>query len=83
MGWRGGKSSRISSSTRKIPREMRASLPLLVQGEAVIWVCGHRTDDRFRVRPETRRILSVDLMEQVEGIKEAANRIGGEVTAGD
>jgi tRNA(Ile)-lysidine synthase len=56
---------------RKVPREMRSRLPLLVQGEAVIWVCGYRTDDRFRVHPETRRILRVDLMEQLASIKEA------------
>ncbi len=70
---------------RKIPREMRARLPLLVQGEAVIWVCGHRTDDRFRVHPETRRILRVDLLEHVECIKEAGSRrrMKGEVGAGD
>jgi tRNA(Ile)-lysidine synthase len=68
---------------RKIPREMRSRLPLLVQGEAVLWVCGHRTDDRFRVRPETRLILRVDLMEQVKGIKEVGSRIKGEVDAGN
>ncbi len=68
---------------QKIPREMRASLPLLVQEETVLWVCGHRTDDRFRVRPETRRILSVDLMDQIEGIRESAHGIGREDTAGD
>jgi tRNA(Ile)-lysidine synthase len=68
---------------RKIPREMRSRLPLLVQGEAVIWVCGHRTDDRFRVHAETRRILRVDLMEQEERIKEAGSRMKGEVDAGD
>ena len=60
---------------RKIPKEMRSRLPLLVQGEAVLWVCGHRTDDRFRVHPETRLILRVDLMEQVEGINKAGSRM--------
>jgi tRNA(Ile)-lysidine synthase len=53
---------------RKIPREMRPRLPLLVQGETIIWVCGYRTDNRFRIRPETRRVLRVELFEQ--GIKE-------------
>jgi len=56
---------------RKIPRERRAGVPLLVQGDSVLWVCGYRTDDRFRVHPETGRILRVDLMEEGEGMKEA------------
>jgi tRNA(Ile)-lysidine synthase len=69
---------------RKIPRERRSRLPLLVQGEAVIWVCGYRTDDRFRVHPETGRILRVDLVEQVERSKEAGrNSMRGEVEVGD
>jgi tRNA(Ile)-lysidine synthase len=68
---------------RKIPREMRSRLPLLVQGEAVIWVCGHRTDDRFRVHPATRRILRVDLIDQVEPVREAESRVRGEVEVGD
>jgi tRNA(Ile)-lysidine synthase len=54
---------------RKIPRQMRGRVPLLVQGEVVLWVCGYRTDDRFRVHSEAGRILRVDLMEQGEGIQ--------------
>jgi tRNA(Ile)-lysidine synthetase-like protein len=41
----------------KIPAAWRDSLPLLVAGDAIVWVCGWRVDERFIVRPETKQIL--------------------------
>ena len=32
---------------------------LLCSGEAVLWVIGHRMDDRFKVTPGTKRILKI------------------------
>ena len=44
---------------RKVPRAERASVPLLVCGKDIIWVCGMRLSDEVRILPGTKRILKV------------------------
>ncbi len=45
----------------KIPADQRQRIPLLCQGDRLLWVAGLRIDHRARVKPETRRILRVEL----------------------
>lgn len=45
----------------KVPAEKRASTPLLASGEHILWVCGFRQDNRFKVNDTTKRILRVSL----------------------
>ena len=44
-----------------VPRAARAHIPLVLDGERVIWVAGRRLDDRVRVTPQTRRVLELTL----------------------
>ena len=44
---------------RKIPREERRHLPLLLSGKDIIWVVGHRIDERYKITKETTRVLKV------------------------
>ena len=46
----------------KLPRERRAGVPLLVAPEGILWIVGHRADQRFRVTPSTRRILVAEIV---------------------
>jgi tRNA(Ile)-lysidine synthase len=32
---------------------------LLLSGDDIIWVIGHRLDDRYKVTPRTKRILEI------------------------
>jgi methionyl-tRNA formyltransferase len=41
----------------KIPSETRWKTPLLVSRGSILWVCGYRMDERFRVTEDTHRIL--------------------------
>lgn len=41
----------------KVPRALRGQVPLLVSPRGIVWVVGYRLDERFRLRPETRRAL--------------------------
>lgn len=43
----------------KIPRSERARIPLLTHrsGSEIVWVCGLRIDDRFKLTTETKRVL--------------------------
>lgn len=43
----------------KVPRRGRSAFPLLVSGNAVLWVVGLRTDERFQPCPGTKNALIV------------------------
>jgi tRNA(Ile)-lysidine synthase len=42
---------------RKVPRPARERIPLVVSGSRIAWVVGFQIDDRYKVTPETRRIV--------------------------
>ena len=44
----------------KIPRELRDTLPLVVSGNEVLWIVGHRTGEGARISPETKVVLQVE-----------------------
>jgi tRNA(Ile)-lysidine synthase len=45
----------------KIPLHEKRRIPiLLTAGGEVIWVCGMRLDDRFKITPSTRRVLKLE-----------------------
>ncbi len=41
----------------KVPRHMRPYVPILIDKEKIIWIIGHRIDDRVKVTPETKRTI--------------------------
>lgn len=43
----------------KVPSKVRAQTPVLIYRDTPIWVCGLRIDDRFKVTPDTKKILKV------------------------
>jgi tRNA(Ile)-lysidine synthase len=45
----------------KLPIPERRRVPILLHGDDIIWICGLRIDDRFKVTPETQRVLRVTL----------------------
>jgi tRNA(Ile)-lysidine synthase len=45
---------------RKVPVDARGRIPLVVSGERIAWVVGHRIDDRFKITPRTRRVLVLE-----------------------
>jgi tRNA(Ile)-lysidine synthetase-like protein len=45
----------------KIPRDIRDRWPLLVAGDGIQWVVGHRQDERTQVTPDTGRVLHVQV----------------------
>lgn len=46
-----------------VPRASRHLVPLVVRGNDIVWVAGHRLDDRFKVGPATTEILQLTLSE--------------------
>jgi len=45
----------------KVPRNERAKCPIVLSGNEIIWVVGHRLDDEVKIGPQTRRILKAEL----------------------
>ena len=45
----------------KIPHSRRSQMPILVCQTGIIWICGYRMDDRFKVLPSSNNILVVRL----------------------
>lgn len=43
----------------KVPRELRDSVPLLISGDDIIWVVGHRADDRYKAAGACNRVLRI------------------------
>lgn len=61
LGMTGHKKVKDFFVDRKIPSDVRRRLPLLCRGKDPIWVCGLRIDDRFKVRPETEKVVRISL----------------------
>jgi tRNA(Ile)-lysidine synthase len=46
---------------QKVPRDERNRIPLIVSGGNILWVVGHRADDRFKVTEKTKRVLKLEV----------------------
>ncbi len=47
---------------QKIPLNVKRTIPILLNGDGkIIWVCGYRSDDRFKVKPDTKKIITFEL----------------------
>jgi len=55
----------------KLPRQQRAKLPLLVSPEGILWIVGQRTDEYFRLTPETCLVLKVAVTQGPDSDREA------------
>lgn len=45
----------------KIPRDERDRVPLLVSDNDIVWVIGHRLDERYKVDKATKRVLKLEI----------------------
>jgi tRNA(Ile)-lysidine synthase len=44
----------------KIPRYEKASIPVLESHGNIVWICGVRLDNRYRMTPSTKRVLKLE-----------------------
>ncbi|MBI4549036.1 MAG: tRNA lysidine(34) synthetase TilS [Ignavibacteriae bacterium] len=47
---------------QKVPLFDKHLIPLLVSDENIVWVCGKRLDDRYKITPKTKTILKLEFM---------------------
>ena len=50
----------------KIPVHRRKSIPILACSEGIIWICGYRLDDRFKLSASSKKVLSLQLSTKSE-----------------
>ena len=46
---------------QKIPIHEKENIWLLCSGKKIIWIMGHRIDNRFKITPETTNILKIEI----------------------
>ena len=61
LGMKGHKKLKNFFIDLKVPTEKRASTPILISGDQIVWVCGYRIDERFKVTAETKKIIRATL----------------------
>lgn len=60
LGMKGKKKLSDFMIDSKIPVNLKSRTLVLLSGGEVAWVVGHRIDERFRVREESRRIMKIE-----------------------
>ena len=65
LGMQGKKKLHDFFIDEKVPFYKRSSIPLLVGGDSIVWVMGHRLDERFKLDTDTKKILKVEIQEPV------------------
>jgi tRNA(Ile)-lysidine synthase len=75
FGMTGEKKLKAFFIDEKIPRAERDRIVLLCDQERILWVCGHRVDQRVAVTPETRQILCLRAEPVATGRARSAERI--------
>jgi tRNA(Ile)-lysidine synthase len=63
LGMTGSKKLKDLFIDAKISRSRRRLVPVLCDAQRIIWVVGHRIDDRVRVTAKTRRLLRIEYRE--------------------
>jgi tRNA(Ile)-lysidine synthase len=59
LGVKGSQKLKEFFIDHKIPRFERSKIPLLISGEKIVWVVGHRINEYARISDRTKRILKV------------------------
>lgn len=62
LGLKGTQKVKEYFINHKIPRTERSKIPLLISGDRIAWIVGHRIDERFKITPETQKVLRVQFI---------------------
>lgn len=56
----------------KIPCKQREEIPLIAEGNQIVWILGYRMGSAYRISSETKRILQIDV-EKMKSTEEKKN----------
>jgi len=60
LGMKGKKKLHDFFVDMKVPVYRRLHVPLIVSGDQIVWVVGYRIDERFKMKPDTRKITRIE-----------------------
>jgi len=61
LGMQGTQKVKDFFINNKIPMEIRRKTPILVSRDTIVWIVGHRIDERFKITQQTRNVLKIEL----------------------
>ncbi len=61
FGMTGSKKLKDYFIDEKINKDLRKEIPLLIDGENILWVVGYRTSDLYKLTKDTKKVLSVSV----------------------
>lgn len=64
LGLSGSKKLQDYFTDVKLDRRERKSVPLVVCGDQIVWVAGHRLDGRWRVTADSKKLLRLEYRQQ-------------------
>jgi tRNA(Ile)-lysidine synthase len=61
LGMKGKKKLSDFMIDEKIPLNLKRSVLVLVSNEEIVWVAGHRIDDRYKITNKTKKVFNIDM----------------------
>jgi tRNA(Ile)-lysidine synthase len=61
LGMRGKKKVSDFMIDEKIPLNLKGRILIVTSGDDIVWVVGHRIDDRFRISDKTKNIFKIEI----------------------
>jgi tRNA(Ile)-lysidine synthase len=59
LGMKGKKKLSDFMIDKKIPLNLKKRIMVLLSGGSIVWIAGHRVDERFKLQDSTKKILKV------------------------
>ena len=61
LGMRGTQKLKNYFIDHKIPRDKRPTIPVLLSNNRIVWIVGHRIDERAKITQQTRNVLKIEV----------------------
>lgn len=65
-------------ANERIPRHLKSAIPILESNGSIVWVCGKRLDDRFKLTPASRSAVKLTYHPQFEYLMANLFHINGD-----
>jgi tRNA(Ile)-lysidine synthase len=59
LGMKGKKKLSDFMIDEKIPLNLKRNVLVLISGEDIVWVAGHRIDDKYKITSHTKKVFKI------------------------
>lgn len=64
LGMSGRKKLKDFFIDEKVPREKRNDIPLVCDGEEIMWIVGYRMSNKYKIDKNTKKVLEIELKQE-------------------